>query len=108
MVVGNGMVAKRFKDYGTDENFLIFASGVANSKSTNEDDYKREFNLLQENINNNKDKTLVYFSTTSVNDPSELSSRYVAHKLNIERFIESNVKSYIIFRVSNLVGRSSN
>jgi len=33
MVIGNGMVAKRFESYKTNDQFLIFASGVSNSKN---------------------------------------------------------------------------
>ena len=108
MVVGNGMVAKLFKRYETNDDFLIFASGVSNSKSTDTADYLREFNSLKECVENNTAKTLAYFSTTSVNDPAELASSYVMHKLNLERYIELNTKNHIIFRVSNLVGKSPN
>lgn len=34
MVVGNGMLATRFMDYLDDEERIIFASGVSNSKDT--------------------------------------------------------------------------
>ena len=35
MVIGNGMVAKRFGSYKINDQFLIFASGVSNSKNIN-------------------------------------------------------------------------
>ena len=108
MVVGNGLIAKRFNKYIDDDRFLIFASGVSNSKSKVEADYEREFDLLKQTIEMNPDKLLVYFSTCSILDPSENGSAYVLHKKGIESFIQSNVNKYLIFRVSNLVGRSSN
>ena len=47
MVIGNGMVAKRFESYKTNDQFLIFASGVSNSKNINPAAYERELILLQ-------------------------------------------------------------
>ena len=108
MVIGNGMVAKKFKSYEDNNDFLIFASGVSNSKNTNPEAYQREFNLLKQQLEMNKGKTLVYFSTTSIDDPAENDSSYVAHKLSMEKFIASSDVSYVIFRVSNLAGRSAN
>ncbi len=108
MVVGTGMVARRFGDYVDNDAVLVFASGVSNSKSTNPADYQRELSLLENTIENHPNKTLVYFSTTSVYDPSERSSDYVLHKLKLEAYIEANAASYLIFRVSNLVGKSVN
>ena len=108
MVVGNGLIAKKFQEYVGDDRFLIFASGVSNSKSKVDADYDREFNLLKQELETNVDKLLVYFSTCSILDPSENNSNYVTHKKNIEAFIQSHAKQYLIFRVSNLVGKSGN
>jgi nucleoside-diphosphate-sugar epimerase len=108
MVIGNGMVAKRFEAYRTNEQFLIFASGVSNSKIINPEAYERELVLLKRSIAENREKTLVYFSTCSIYDPGEENSKYVLHKKRIERLIEEDHKQFHIFRVSNLVGRSEN
>jgi len=108
MVVGNGLVAKRFSNYAENDAFLIFASGVSNSKNTVHSEYEREFELLKHVVNNNQEKIFTYFSTCSVNDPEESESLYVLHKINIENYIRDNVRQYAIFRVSNLVGQSSN
>ena len=108
MVIGNGLIAKRFSSYADDERFLIFASGVANSKSTDQAEYRREFDLLLRKTGEHPEKTAVYFSTCSINDPAENTSAYVAHKKKIESYLQSNMPHYLIFRVSNLVGRSPN
>lgn len=108
MVIGKGMVATAFKDYQRDDDFVIFASGVSNSKNTNTADYEREFTLLKDTIEKYKGKTLVYFSTCSINDPGEVNSPYIIHKLRTEDFIKQNAVSFYIFRVSNLVGKSVN
>ena len=108
MVIGNGMVATKFESFKANDEHIIFASGVSNSKTIDSSAYKRESDLLQKTIQENSNKTLVYFSTCSVYDPGEVSSAYVLHKLKTEEYIQSNSSQYYIFRVSNLVGKSKN
>jgi nucleoside-diphosphate-sugar epimerase len=108
MVIGNGLVAKRFESYSRNNDFLVFASGVSNSKTKNPEAYNREINLLKDSIQIHKNKSLIYFSTCSVYDPQEKESAYVHHKLNIEDFIQTHARQYNIFRISNLAGTSSN
>ena len=108
MVIGNGMVAKRFESYKTNNEFIIFASGVSNSKNRDVADYDRETLLLADTIAANPEKKLVYFSTCSLYDPAETESLYVFHKRKIETIIRQQVSDYYIFRVSNLVGKSFN
>lgn len=108
MVIGNGLVAKRFGFCNNQDDFLFFASGVSNSKNKDYESYNREFNLFKESVQKNNDKIIVYFSTWSIYDPQEKKSPYVRHKLNIEDFIKTHIKNYHIFRVSNLAGISTN
>jgi nucleoside-diphosphate-sugar epimerase len=108
MVIGNGMIAKRFERYNTDNDFIIFASGVSDSTTTDAAAFSREENLLRNTIASNQEKTLVYFSTCSIYDPSMHQSTYVLHKLKMEEIITANAKKYTIFRVSNPIGRTSN
>ena len=81
MVIGNGMIAKRFSSYGDDKDILVFASGVSNSSSTGDVEYTREEALLSKAIQDNPHKTILYFSTCSIYDPSLQESMYVKHKL---------------------------
>jgi nucleoside-diphosphate-sugar epimerase len=108
MVIGNGLVARRFESYKNKDNFLVFASGVSNSKTKNPEAYNREINLLKDSIQIHKNKSLIYFSTCSIYDPQEMESAYVKHKLQIEEYIQTHTKQYQIFRISNLAGTSSN
>lgn len=108
MVIGNGLVARSFGAYAKDDRFLIFASGVSNSKSSTEEDFQREANLLREQMEAHPQMLLVYFSTTSVDDPDLLHTAYVQHKLNMEKMVRSNAHRYAIFRLSNLAGHSNN
>jgi len=108
MVIGKGMIGKRFGSYENDDRFVIFASGVSNSKNRIAAAYNREIQLLNQTIEEQKDKTIVYFSTCSLYDPEEQRSPYVVHKKQVEDIIRSKCKRFCIFRVSNLVGRSGN
>ena len=108
MVIGNGLVARRFELYNSEDNLLVFASGVSNSKTKNPEAYNREIKLLRDTVHKYNTRSLIYFSTCSIYDPQEKGSAYVQHKLYIEDFIQTQVKQYHIFRISNLAGISSN
>ncbi len=102
------MIAQKFMGYEHDDRFLIFASGVSNSKNTDPAHYLREKELLEEAVKNNPNKTIVYFSTCSVYDPAEVNSPYVLHKKQLEDIIQALAANYVIFRASNVVGISPN
>ena len=108
MVIGNGMIANRFTKYRNDDDTIIFASGVSNSKDTVQEHFLREYSLLDQTIKNHPRKALVYFSTCSVEDEDLKSAPYVIHKKSMEKFIEQNASKYYLFRISNLAGISNN
>ena len=108
MVVGNGMIGTRFAPYAQEDNFLVFASGVSNSNCSLAAPFKREFDLLQKNVLDNPAKTIVYFSTCSILDEDQKSIAYVRHKLEMENWIKAHARSYIIFRISNPIGKTEN
>ena len=108
MVVGSGMIAKAFSSYASNNEVVIFASGVSNSASTKPSDFHREQELLENTMQLSAPGKLIYFSTCSIYDPSLQDSAYVRHKLIMERLVESTAASYIIFRVSNPIGFTSN
>ncbi|KAA9040996.1 hypothetical protein FW778_02855 [Ginsengibacter hankyongi] len=108
MVIGNGMIANSFASYKNNEDIIIFASGVSNSKDTVEENYQREFLLLKQTMQDYPEKILVYFSTCSIQDVDLASSPYVTHKKNMEEYITQNAAKYYLFRISNLAGVSNN
>jgi nucleoside-diphosphate-sugar epimerase len=108
MIIGNGLIAKSFQTYKTKNDFLIFASGVSDSKSDNESDFKREHDLLSESISNNPETKIVYFSTSSVFDNDLKETPYAKHKIALENLIKQNASRYNIFRLSNLAGFANN
>jgi nucleoside-diphosphate-sugar epimerase len=107
MVVGNGMVAKAFNQYSEDKDIIIFASGVSNSMQNDDAEFTREFNLLKQYVGNGTQK-LIYFSTCSVFDKSIVGSKYISHKIMMEQFIKDSFDRYIIFRLPNVIGNTSN
>ena len=108
MVIGNGMLAKAFESYLDQEDFIIFASGVSDSTSADITAFEREIQLLTDTIKKNKDKYFVYFSTCSIYDPSMQRSHYVRHKIKAEELIINQCQSFIIFRLTNPVGKTGN
>lgn len=108
MIVGNGLIARRFVGYTADDEKVIFAAGVSNSKNIHEQDFLRETELLKNVMFKYKDRIIIYFSTCSINDNSTNKTPYVQHKIKQENFIKQNADRYYIFRVSNVAGFSNN
>ena len=108
MVIGNGMIATRFKEFEADNTTVIFASGVADSGNENTEAFEREKLLLTKAILSAEQRQLVYFSTCSIYDATLMESAYVKHKINMEALITQKAKSFTIFRLSNPVGFTTN
>ena len=107
MIIGSGLIANGFSDYLSRKDIVIFASGVSNSASVNEKDYKREENLLRNTLFRNKSKILVYFSTCSIYDISVNGSAYVKHKIKMEKIVKNHSNSFYIFRLPQVVGKTT-
>ncbi|MGB0975239.1 MAG: NAD-dependent epimerase/dehydratase family protein [Flavobacteriaceae bacterium] len=108
MVIGSGLLANTFSSFIDHDGVLIFASGVSNSTETNASEFEREKQLLQQTIADYPQHKIVYFSTASVIDDSVKHRPYVAHKLAMERLIATTAQTYLIARVSNVVGPHGN
>lgn len=108
MVIGNGLIAKAFNSYIGNKDVVIFASGVSNSTTNKIEDFNREITLLKSTIEQFLNCVFVYFSTCSVHDNTQSSSPYVLHKLQAEGIVKQHAKVYFIFRVSNVVGNTTN
>ena len=48
MIIGNGLLASSFNKIELENNILIFASGVSNSKEQDHSKYEKELNLLKD------------------------------------------------------------
>lgn len=108
MVVGNGMIARRFSDLAERSDVVIFASGVSNSKETRPEPFARERRLVEETLRQTTGSLFVYFSTASVDDPTEQGSPYVTHKLALEQLITDRATNRLLVRASNVVGGPGN
>jgi nucleoside-diphosphate-sugar epimerase len=109
MIVGNGIIAKALCQINPKlrKEFLFFASGVSNSQESSLYQFQREKNLLHESLNVQK-RTIVYFSTLSVFNITDKNSNYVEHKKNMEKLIQNQSNSYLIYRLPNVVGKLGN
>ena len=105
MIVGRGDLASALKGkwFEPSIRFLFFVSGVSNSLCEDENEFKRERDLL---LSQNKNKHIIYFSTISI---WFKDSFYTRHKLNMESLVKENFKSYTIIRIGNITwGANSN
>ena len=107
MIVGNGLIAKAFRDFDQ-EGVIFYASGVSNSLETDEFQFLREESLIRKSIAENPGNLFVYFSTCSIYDSSKNGSAYVNHKLKMEHLVKSECAQFLIARVSNAVGNGGN
>jgi hypothetical protein len=107
VIVGNGLIAKAFKCSKLNlDHCTIFASGVSSSSVEDKNEFKREFDLISEYVN--APNKFIYFSSIHLLDPSTKNSKYVQHKINIERFIEKNFSEYMIYRLPIVAGKGGN
>lgn len=106
MVIGNGLLGKSMSLFVDNDDVLIFASGVSNSKENRPSEYEREFNLLHKFLGT--EQKIIYFSTCSVLYDCIKQTDYIKHKIQVENFIKSNFKNFIIFRLPNVVGHTEN
>jgi nucleoside-diphosphate-sugar epimerase len=108
MVVGSGLLAKAFLEYENDDNIIVFASGVSNSKEISRDEFNREEKLLDFYLEKyGKNKHFVYFSTCSVYDTYFERSEYSKHKINMEKIIIEKAFNYNIFRLPQVLGKNN-
>jgi len=106
MIIGNGLVANTFNCFKNNQDFLIFASGVSNSKEIRKEVFCREKNTLLEALKANNNRTFIYFSSSLVNN-RKCTSDYAKHKRAME-FLVSKHERHYIFRLPNLVGKTNN
>jgi uncharacterized protein YbjT (DUF2867 family) len=97
VIVGSGMIATELDDRS---GVVFYAAGVSNALCVDEDEYARDRERLRANLH--RQGLFVYFSTAS-----DLDSRYVQHKREMESLVKSRGE-YLICRASNIAGKTSN
>lgn len=93
-------------EFSNNDEVIIFASGVSNSKETRQEAFDRESNLLEAALASGK--PLVYFSTCSVHDVEMQSTKYVLHKHATEAKLAASPQPSAVFRLPQVVGKTSN
>ena len=107
ITIGSGFIASSFKNFSF-KDVVLFASGVSNSSCTNQKEFEKEKKLLIKTIKKYQKKKIIYFSTCSIMDDSRKKNLYQKHKILIEDYIKKNCKSYLIFRLPEVIGKSKN
>jgi UDP-2-acetamido-2,6-beta-L-arabino-hexul-4-ose reductase len=93
MVIGHGDIA-RVLPYR--EDLLFFASGVSNSRCTDEREYDREVRML---LDQDDRAHIVYFSSLAI---LFSDTRYTQHKKYMEALIRENFPNWTIIRIGNI------
>jgi nucleoside-diphosphate-sugar epimerase len=106
IIVGNGLLAKEFSKNKTDDDVLIIASGVSNSKEIKEEEFVREENLIRDVLQMHKNLKIVFFSTCSIMQSEK--TPYILHKIKMEQLIRNLAMSHYIFRLPQAVGIVNN
>lgn len=98
MIIGSGDIASVLNDR---DDVIFFASGVSNSRCVDEQEFKRERDLLLETFNSfyRHGVSLFYFSTISV---CYNTTKYTVHKLSMELMVKGMWPDYNIIRLGNI------
>jgi UDP-2-acetamido-2,6-beta-L-arabino-hexul-4-ose reductase len=106
MIIGNGLLGNVFRlNDANYYDYIIFASGVSDSKNTDTNSSKREEDLILKTLSENKGLTFIYFSSILAN---VVNNDYYKHKLRMEELIKDKAEKYLIFRIPQIVGSSGN
>jgi len=109
LIIGSGLIGSAFESSKHKfKNTCIYASGVANSNSSDYNDFKREKDQLLFSLSKyHKLRRFYYFSSCSVYDNDQNHTPYVKHKLHMENLVIKNTNGVVI-RLPQVVGKSEN
>ena len=105
-IIGKGLIGKAFENSTADGDITIFASGISNSKETNLSLFDRELSLIHDSINYAPENLFIYFSTCSILSGEE--NPYISHKILFEDAIREKSRRYLIIRLPQIVGLTTN
>lgn len=110
MLIGSGLLAKTFtNNFSQRDDICIYAAGVSNSNCSDEREFARERQLLNETLQTKASQVdaFVYFGTCSVGDPETQNTPYVQHKLEMEELVATHPR-HLVLRLPQIVGRTPN
>lgn len=93
MIIGNGDIASVLQDR---DDLIYFASGVSNSQETRGSEFRREKDLLFDQID--KHKKIVYFGSLSI---LYADTPYTKHKRKMEQYVQM-FPEWAIIRIGNI------
>jgi nucleoside-diphosphate-sugar epimerase len=104
MIIGDGLIGGLLKKTGKfdSEEYIIVASGVSNSDCQDISQFVREANLIDNLLSLRK--KIIYFSTLSIYDQTKTASKYISHKIALEKKILEASANSIVLRLPNLIG----
>lgn len=101
MIIGSGLIGSSMAALKNADECIVFASGVANSRCEDIEQFDREERLLDDALE--LDGRFIYFSTCR----SLVRNRYFDHKRSMEEKVRRR-GNFIIFRLPPVASRSSN
>ena len=104
MIIGKGVIANRFKNFSFQCKYLIFAGSVNDSSIQDKNIIQAEEKAVTSALSEYNDSTFIYFSSCSILDLEAAHTPYVQHKVNMEKLIQSSAKSFLIFRLPQVIG----
>ena len=104
IIHGRGMMASVLRS-ASDIDGAVFAAGISNSLETDEREYVREKTELLKFIRANPEKRIIYFSSFVA---ATGQTRYARHKRDLELLISEEASRFIVLRLPQVVGRTSN
>lgn len=105
MIVGNGQLAKAFKGSDNLSEFIVFASGVANSSCVDQNEFEREKSMLIKCLDELDNRKIIYFSSCALSASDYSLNSYYEHKKKMEELIKSYTDQFYIFRVPQVFGK---
>ena len=112
-VIGTGLIGSEIRNQRhlfSNEAIMIIAAGVSDSSSDDDQDYFREFGMVQENcrIAASDKLKLVYLSTYSVHEHATKPTKYVKSKLRCEGYVLKSAPDNVVIRLTNVAGSGGN
>lgn len=119
-IIGTGFIAGHFERMGNQfPDTVLIAAGVADSACSNDREFHRERQLLQQTIEQNRHCRIIYFSSggrvygdwpgwRDERTPCRPKTPYGRHKLACENLIRESDCRHLIVRLPNLVGPTQN
>ena len=110
-IIGKGFIAKNLLKINSTINqngMIVYAAGISNSQTKSKKQFVKEIKLFKNFTKKNYKSKIMYISTADVSNNLKNRTKYVKNKIKIEKIIKKNFNHFIILRIPQLIGKSSN